>query len=114
MLTFDNGVFATIDCSWSKPPYYPTWGGLAMELVTDRGVVAVDAFRQNLTVYSHARQRPALAFWGSDANQAMLEDFVAAVRDDRPPAVSGLDGLRACEAVAAAYESVRTGQPVRV
>jgi len=29
-LTFQNGTFATIDCSWSKPAYYPTWGGLTM------------------------------------------------------------------------------------
>ena len=29
MLTFHNGVFATIDASWSRPPYWPTWGGLA-------------------------------------------------------------------------------------
>jgi predicted dehydrogenase len=114
MLTFANGVFATIDCSWSKPSYYPTWGGLGFEMVTDRGVVAVDAFRQNLVVYRHARQRPVWAFWGSDANRAMLKDFVAAVRDDRDPGVSGTDGLHAVEAVAAAYESVRIGQPVRL
>jgi predicted dehydrogenase len=25
MLTFANGVFASIDCSWNKPNYYPTW-----------------------------------------------------------------------------------------
>lgn len=114
MLTFDNGVFATIDCSWSRPLYYPTWGGLSFDMVTDRGLVAVDAFAQNLTVYSNAAQRPAWLPWGSDANRGMLEDFVAAVRDDRPPSVSGNDGLRAVEAVMAAYESVRTGQPVQL
>ena len=114
MLTFNNGVFATIDCSWSRPLYYPTWGGLSFDMVTDRGVVEVDAFAQNLTVYSDATQRPVWTSWGSDANRGMLEDFVAAVRDDRPPSVSGNDGLRAVEAVMAAYESVRTGQPVRL
>jgi predicted dehydrogenase len=114
MLTFASGVFATIDCSWSKPLYYPTWGGLRFDMVTDRGVVAVDAFKQNLTVCSDAMQRPSWAFWGSDANRAMLEEFVASVREDRPPSVSGLDGLRAVEAVEAAYESVRTGQPVQL
>ncbi len=114
LLTFANGVFATIDCSWSKPLYYPTWGGLSFDMVTDRGVVAVDAFKQNLTVYSDAMQRSAWAFWGSDANRAMLEEFVTSVREDRPPSVSGMDGLRAVEAVAAAYESVRIGQPVQL
>jgi predicted dehydrogenase len=114
MLTFANGVFATIDCSWSKPPYYPTWGGLTFELVSERGSVIVDAFKQNLTVYRHDLQRPAWAFWGSDANGAMIADFVAAIRDDRPPGVSGLDGYRALEVALAAYESARTEQPVRL
>ena len=114
MLTFANGVFATIDCSWSKPPYYPTWGGLTFELVSERGSVIVDAFKQNLTLYRHDLQRPAWAFWGSDANGAMIADFVAAIRDDRPPGVSGMDGYRAVEVALAAYESARTGQPVRL
>jgi predicted dehydrogenase len=114
MLTFANGVFASIDCSWSKPDYYPAWGGLTFELVTERGSVLVDAFKQNLTVYSHTQQRPTWAHWGSDTNQAMLEEFVAAIREDRPPWVSGLDGYRALEVALAAYESARIGQPVRL
>ncbi len=114
MLTFANGVFATLDCSWSKPPYYPTWGGLTLELVTDRGAVRVDAFKQNLTVYSHRVRRPAWAHWGSNANQAMINEFVAALREDRPPRVTGEDGYRALEVALAAYESAKSGQPVRL
>jgi predicted dehydrogenase len=114
MLTFANGVFASIDCSWSKPDYYPTWGGLTFELVTNRGAVIVDAFKQNLTVYRHDVRRPAWAYWGSDANQAMIDEFVAAIREDRSPRVTGVDGHRAVEVVAAAYESASTGRPVRL
>jgi predicted dehydrogenase len=112
LLTFQNGVFATIDASWSRPSYWPAWGGLAFEMVTERGAVVVDAFKQNITVYSHAAQRPVWNFWGSDANQAMIEDFVAAVREGRPPRVTGVDGLRAVEVTVAAYESAAKGQPV--
>jgi len=114
MLTFENGVFATIDASWSRPAYWPTWGGLTFEMVTQRGVVIVDAFRQNLSVYRHEWERSNLAYWGSDMNQAMIGDFVAAIRDNRLPRVTGLDGLRAVEATLAAYESVRTGETVQV
>ncbi|MFL5732027.1 MAG: Gfo/Idh/MocA family protein [Chloroflexia bacterium] len=114
MLTFANGVFASIDCSWSKPDNYPTWGGLTFELVTERGAVQVDAFRQNLTVYSQGLQRPTWEHWGSDTDQAMLEEFVAAIREDRPPGVSGLDGYRALEVALAAYVSARSGQPVQL
>lgn len=114
MLTFENGVFATIDASWSRPPYWPTWGGLAFEMVTQRGAVVVDAFRQNLNVYRHEWQRANWAFWGSDMNHGMLSDFAAAIREGRPPRVTGVDGLRAVEATVAAYESDRSGQTVEV
>jgi predicted dehydrogenase len=114
MLTFRNGVFATIDASWSRPPYWPTWGGLTFEMVTERGAVLVDGFKQNVTLYSHADQRPTLHFWGTDINFAMLAEFVAAIRHGRPPLVTGLDGYRALEATLAAYESARSGQPVQV
>jgi predicted dehydrogenase len=113
-VTFENDVFATIDCSWSRPPYWPTWGGLSFEMVTDRGAVLVDGFRQNLTVFTHKLQRPYWAFWGSDPNQAMIDEFVQAIREQRPPRVSGLDGLRAVEVVEAAYHSVAMGKPVPI
>lgn len=114
MLTFDNGVFASIDCSWSRPDYWPAWGGLDFEMITDRGSVLVDGFKQNLTVYSHSLQRPSWAFWGSDPNVGMIEDFVASIREARTARVTGLDGFKAVEVVLAAYESVRTGQPVKI
>ena len=44
MLTFADGAFASIDCSWSRPLNYPTWGGLTFDLICERGVVNVDAF----------------------------------------------------------------------
>lgn len=114
MVTFADGTFASIDCSWSRPPYWPTWGGLTFEMVTERGAVLVDGFKQNVTVYSHSLGRPAWQFWGSDINQAMIAEFVSAVSEQRPPSVSGEDGLRAVEVTVAAYESARTGQPVRL
>jgi len=114
MLTFENDVFATIDASWSRPQYWPTWGGLTFEMVTQRGAVVVDAFRQNLNLYRHEWQRSNWAYWGSDMNHAMVSDFAAAIRENRPPRVTGLDGLRAVEATLAAYESDRTGQTVQV
>jgi len=114
MLTFENDMFASIDCSWSKPPYYPTWGGLAMDLVGENGLVTVDAFKQIMTVYSHKNQRPLYGYWGSDANQAMVDDFVASIKEDHQPKVTGEDGLKAVEIVAAAYQSAEIGEPVQL
>jgi len=114
LITFENGTFASIDSSWSRPPYWPTWGGLTFEMVTERGAVLVDAFRQNLTVYRQDRQRASWTYWGSDVNQAMIDEFVSALRDQRQPRVTGYDGYKAVEVVEAAYASAETGQPVRL
>ncbi len=114
MVTFQNGVFASIDTSWCRPQYWPTWGGLTFEMVTERGAVFVDGFKQNITVYSHANQRPVWQYWGSDMNQAMVSEFVSAIREGREPSVTGVDGLRAVEVVSAAYDSAQIGQPVKV
>jgi predicted dehydrogenase len=42
----------------------------------------------------------------------MLAEFLSVVRDDREPAVTGIDGLRAVEIVAAAYRSIAANAPV--
>jgi UDP-N-acetyl-2-amino-2-deoxyglucuronate dehydrogenase len=46
------------------------------------------------------------------AHQRQLEDFVAAVRDGRAPAVDGREALKALEIVLAVYRSAETGQAV--
>ncbi len=114
MLTFANGTFASIDCSWSKPANYPTWGGLTMELISERGLTTIDAFSQNLDVYRASTSDHSWHYWGSDANQAMMEEFVAAIREGRPPSVTGEDGYRALEITLAAYASVESGKVVRL
>jgi predicted dehydrogenase len=114
MLTFEDGTFASIDCSWSRPDNYPTWGGLAMDIIGETGVINVDAFAQNLTSYSSRDEPAAWQFWGSDANRAMLAEFVTAFSDKRPPRVTGEDGYKAVEVAIAAYRSAELGEPVRL
>jgi predicted dehydrogenase len=112
MLTFADNTFASIDCSWSRPHHYTTWGGLKMQLIGERGIVNVDGFGQNLTAYGKPEQHTAWWYWGSDMNQAMIEEFVAAIRGSRLPSVSGRDGYKALEIALAVYASADVGQPV--
>ncbi len=44
----------------------------------------------------------------------MVEEFVAAIREQRAPAVTGKDGYKALEVAMAAYQSVESGQPVKL
>ncbi len=114
MLTFADGTFASIDSSWSKPLNYPTWGGLTLEIISERGITAVDAFSQNLDVYNQRQKSHVWAYWGSDANQAMIAEFVDAIREHRAPKVTGEDGFKALEIALAAYQSAAAGVPVKL
>lgn len=114
MLQFANGTFASIDCSWSRPVRYPTWGGLRIEIVGEKGVVDVDAFKTNLAVHGGCEQPSRWVPCGSDANGAMVEEFLNSIREERAPKVSGVDGMKAFEIAHAAYLSAMEGQPVRL
>jgi predicted dehydrogenase len=85
-----------------------------MDIVGEKGLATMDAFKQSLTVYQHSLRRPQWAYWGSDANQAMIDEFVAALKEDRAPSVTGHDGYKALEVAVAAYRSAETGKPVRL
>ena len=111
-VTFDNGVIATVDCSWSRPTGYPTWGGLTIEAVGTDGVFAVDAFAERLEKWSGGTA--TWVDWGSDPNLAMIDHFIGAVQGEHALLVTGTDGLRATEAALAAYRSAEIGQPVRL
>lgn len=112
-VTFDNGVTATIDCSWSRPTTYPTWGGLTFEVVGEQGVMVVDGFSDRLTVTSE-RYGTRLVDFGVDLDRRMIDDAIAAVRTSRSPAATGLDGLWATRVALAAYRSAADAAPVAV
>jgi predicted dehydrogenase len=114
LLVHFGDLFVTIDCSWSRPDTYPTWGGLAMEIVGERGVLDVDAFRQRFTQYGADEPSGSWIYWGSDPNVEMLHAFVDSMRAAREPPITGIDGLRAVEVVAAAYASAASGDAVKL
>ncbi|HXT35169.1 MAG TPA: Gfo/Idh/MocA family oxidoreductase [Chloroflexota bacterium] len=113
-ITFEGGVVVTHDPSWSRPPSYPIWGDITMEVVGTRGTLDLNAFSQNIHYYPRQTDHAEWLPWGTNADRAMVEDFVAAIREGRPPAATGRDGERALAVALAAYESARSGQPVAV
>ena len=115
LLTFENGVIASVDCSWSRPTTYPRWGHFKMDVVGENGFAVLDSMAQYFTVYSrHATRNPMWVNWGADSNQAMIDEFVASIRENRPPAVTWKDGYEALRVALACYQSAETGQPVRL
>lgn len=111
-LTFQRGVFATLDASWSRPRSFPTWGDVTLEVITSKGTLSMDMFSQNLTLYSDKQNRVSWHNWGGDMDAGMIAAFAEAVQKGTPVPISGEDGLRAAEVAFAAYRSAKSGSPI--
>jgi len=114
-LKLDNGIFATVDCSWSRPTFYSRWGHLKMDIVGENGFMTIDNLAEYMTIYSkHLPRNPAWNNYGIDSNQRMINEFVASIRENREPSVTWRDGYEALRVALACYESAEAGQPVQI
>jgi predicted dehydrogenase len=110
--TLDNGLYGTLDTSWSRPQSYPTWGDVKIQILSERGVVRADIFRQHLAVTSDRLGRTEWVHWGTNADMGLIKDFTAMISEGREPSITGEDGLKALEVALAAYRSAAIGEPV--
>ncbi|WP_159698991.1 Gfo/Idh/MocA family protein [Arthrobacter sp. 18067] len=109
-MTYENGVIATIDCSWSQPETAPNWGGLTLAVTGTKGSVRINPFATHLGGFDV--NGAAWIPYGVDLDSLMLEEFISSMVDGRVPLPDGDGGLRTLQIVKAAQESVATGQPV--
>ncbi|MFY0758902.1 Gfo/Idh/MocA family oxidoreductase [Metabacillus dongyingensis] len=112
-MEFDNGVFATLDCSWSRNKTYPTWGDVTLEVIGSEGTIFIDAFGQKLNVYSD-ENGTKWHYWGDDMDKDLIKDFITCVKLDLEPSITGQDGLKAVEVALAAYQAVEQKSPVKL
>ncbi|OFX13967.1 MAG: dehydrogenase [Armatimonadetes bacterium RBG_16_58_9] len=111
---FSNGVFSTIDCSWSRPKSFPTWGDVTLEVTGTGGTARMDMFAQKTDMVSDKDGRLTYQYWGDDVVLALVASFVDSIANNTKGIVTGEDGAKAVEVVAAAYESARTGKSVEL
>ncbi|MGI8457875.1 MAG: Gfo/Idh/MocA family protein [Propionibacteriaceae bacterium] len=107
-------VTATLDCSWSKPDSYPTWGGLALQLIGTAGIAEMDAFNQRVDGHSERDGNGLWLPYGGNPDAALLAEFTACVQTGRVPQPDGRVGYRTLQVVEAAQRSVVSGQPTTV
>ncbi|MFM9278222.1 Gfo/Idh/MocA family protein [Paenibacillus jiagnxiensis] len=109
-MEFEHGIFATLDCSWSRNKTFPTWGDVTLEIVGSEGTISIDALDQKLHVHTdqHGYRH---SFWGDDMDEGLIAGFVRAIREGKAP-ITGEDGMRAVEVALAAYQSARIKEPV--
>jgi UDP-N-acetylglucosamine 3-dehydrogenase len=113
-LEMEGGVQVSHIASWSRPKSYPAWGDVTFQFIGTKGVLDVDAFNQKLSVYNDDAMKAEWAYWGGNADAGLVQDFIDSIHEQRPPAITGEDGLRAVEVTVAAYKSAKTKRAVKV
>lgn len=112
---FANGMQGTISGAQGVAYGYDS----RCEVLGTKGILFSGSL-QSLAVTQATSQgllSPIVTSWRdlfADAYLAEDEEFILSIREQRPPKVTGLDGMRAVEVVNAGNESIRTGQPVRL
>lgn len=113
-LEMSGGTVAGLDCSWSRPAEYSTWGDVKLELIGEKGIARVDVFRQRVLLANRAAGKLTELCWGDTVAGGLGGAFLRGLRGEAQPGASGEDGLHATAVVEAAYASARSGGPVDV
>ena len=114
-LRFDEGVIGTVCCGRVLPDSrndFTVYGSDGR--ISSQGTLW-EAQQGRVDIISETRNE-TLEFPEKYLGNfvAEIEDFSAAVEEDREPGASGLDGLRVVEVTLAMIESARTGRTVRI
>lgn len=120
-LRFQSGALASFEATTAAYPGYPR----QLELTGSEGTVIVQQDRiaaadlrtprEDLRGGEASTNAAASSPVVSDVrgHRAVIEDFLHAIRDGRPPRCDGREGRRSIALVEALYRSAATGQPVR-
>jgi predicted dehydrogenase len=123
-LEFAHGAVATVECCWTLPPGGPSKTDIRGEVVGAEGALYFDASHHRTmeqytrtglsapTAYPDMGMAPIVHGRCTGAAVESVRHFVDCVLHDRPPAVTGDDGLAVTRIVAAIHESARSRQPV--
>jgi predicted dehydrogenase len=112
MLELESGIWGSLDPSWARPKTWPTWGGLTIDVIGERGVLSMNAFAQNLHWFDDRGGRYRLIPWAEGGDPGMIRAFFDAVARGTAPPVTGEDGLHALEVALCAYQSARRHEAV--
>ncbi|MHB9037408.1 MAG: Gfo/Idh/MocA family protein [Armatimonadota bacterium] len=109
---FTNGMFVTIDASWSRPKCYPTWGNVNMDVTGTAGTASMEMFAQKIEHFSDEKSSYTYEYWGEDIDLAMVGSFADSVLTGKSVEVTADDGVKALQVALAAYESAKTGRTI--
>lgn len=129
LLEFDSGAMGVIEgttATWPGHPARVEVHGVDGSAVIEDGKLKTWDFRTELPedkAIREAMQQDSelgsgagdpISSLKSEGHRLQIEDFVAAIRENREPGVAGREGRRAVELIEAIYRSADTGQPVEL
>ena len=109
-LRFENGAMGTTVHNWVTD--LPVPFKCDLDIHGTGGAIRIDSW--NSLEFSNAGHTWVQRRERDDMFQKEIGEFVSAILEDRDPCVTGEDGRRSLACVQAAYESARTGKPVRL
>lgn len=108
---FNKGTVATVESTWTVVP--PDAPCDRVEIQGTKGSITIDEISHRTTLYDRKGEVSYhFPFEDSDIFRKMLENFVTAIRSDRPPLASAWDGRAATELVLAVYQSAKEGRRI--
>ena len=125
-MTFASGALGLFEATTAVYPGYPRrielTGSNGTAIINHDSLVALDLKSKSPATAIEAREPDAAAAQNaasptvSDAapHKRILEDFIAAIRDNRTPVCDGREGRRSVAVVEALYASAREGRPVKI
>ncbi|MCY4019554.1 MAG: Gfo/Idh/MocA family oxidoreductase [Chloroflexi bacterium] len=109
-MRFENGAMGTTIHNWVVDFALPFKCDL--DVYGSGGAIRIDTWKA--LEFSNAHHSWLQRRERDDTFQKEIGEFVGAILEDRDPCVTGEDGRRSLACVQAAYESARSGKPVRL
>lgn len=119
LLKLASGAHAVVTAHWSTANFEPNQAN-ALEIFGTHGTIqsapiqAKDSAGSLRLITATGVQDFSVGAAGQRPHVALLEDFAAALARGAPAPISGEEGLAGLAVVAAAYQSARTGQRIKV
>lgn len=110
---YENGVFVTLNSSWSHIPSFPYARDLTMHIIGSKGSLMVDYFAEVNRCYP-LEGRAYWSYDGEDKDQMMIDDLVACYQNHTAFDITGEDGFNSAMVALAAYRSARENRTVRI
>ncbi len=111
---YPNGVFVSLDSSWSRSAAFPYGRDLTMNIIGTEGSIFIDYFAEKNQVFSNEKSKAEWSYYGEDKDMMMINDVIMSYEAGYDFMISGQDGYNSAIVALAAYCSIREGREVLI